>query len=79
MAEEPGKLVLIWTVLGPADGRVSGAVLAQKYVRARAAAGQPPTWLGVSTPIALQFETNNSTHADTSITEIELKLAETAT
>ena len=76
--EERGKLVLIWAVLGPADGKVSGAMLTQKYVRARPVSGQPPTWIGESTPIALQFETNSSTHADASITEIELKLAGTA-
>ena len=78
--EERGKLVLIWTVFGPADVKVSAVMLTQKYVRARAAPGQPPAWIGESTPtIALQFETNNSSHADASITEIELKLAETAT
>ena len=76
--EERGKLVLIWAVFGPSDGKVSGATLAQKYVRAPAANGQPPAWIGQSTAtIVLQFETN-STHADASITEIELKLAGTA-
>ena len=77
VTEERGKLVLIWTVFGPADVKVSGGMLAQKYARARAVAGQPPTWIGESTPIALQFETNSSAHADASITEIELKLAGT--
>jgi hypothetical protein len=77
--EERGKLVLIWAVFGPAEGKASGAMLAQNYVRARAVSGQPPAWIGESTPtIALQFETNDSTHADATITEIELKLAGTA-
>ena len=76
--EERGKLVLIWAVFGPSEGKVSGAILAQKYVRAPAAAGQPPAWIGQSTAtVALQFETN-STHTDASITAIELKLAGTA-
>jgi hypothetical protein len=80
MPLERGKLVLIWSVFGPTDGKVSGAMLTQKFVRARPAPGQPPAWIGESTPtIALQFETNNSAHADANITEIELKLAETAT
>jgi hypothetical protein len=76
--EERGKLVLIWAVFGPSDGKVSGATLAQKYVRAPAANGQPTAWIGQSTAtIVLQFETN-STRADASITEVELKLAGTA-
>lgn len=76
--EERGKLVLIWAVIGPGEGKVSGATLAQKYMRAPAANGQPPAWIGQSTAtIALQFETN-SAHADASITAIELKLAGTA-
>ena len=76
--EEREKLVLIWAVFGPGEGKISGTMLAQKYVRAPATNGQPPAWIGQSTPtIALQFETN-STHSDASITSIELKLAGTA-
>ena len=76
--EERGKLVLIWAVFGPAEGKVNGAVLAQKYARAPAANGQPPAWIGQSTPtIVLEFETN-STSSDASISSIELKLTGTA-
>ena len=65
-------------MIDPGEGKVSGATLAQKYVRAPAAAGQPPAWIGESTAtVVLQFETN-SAHADASITAIELKLAGTA-
>ena len=76
--EERGKLVLIWTVFGPSEGKASWAMLAQKYARAPTADSQPPAWIGQSTPtVALQFETN-SAHVDASISEIELKLAGTA-
>ena len=73
------KVVLVWAVLGPAEGNVSGAMLAQRYMREQNPSADPPTWRGESHPeITLQFETNNAANPDASITEIELKLAGTA-
>ena len=73
------KVVLVWAVLGPARGDVSGAMLAQRYVRAQNPSAEPPTWRGESHPeITLQFETNHAGNPDAPITEIELKLMRTA-
>src|SRR6516162_548508 len=56
----PGKVVLIWLVLGPAEGKLHAGILAQRYVRAVAAPGQAPLLIGETDPrIALQFETND--------------------
>src|SRR6516164_11313807 len=37
-----GKIVLIWTVLGPAEGKIGPGILAQRYVKATNLPGQPP-------------------------------------
>jgi hypothetical protein len=77
--ETGGKLVLIWAVFGPANAKVSGGALAQRYRRAEATAGQPPLWVGErNAEIVLQFETNDAAHAGGEIAEIELKLTGTA-
>jgi hypothetical protein len=37
-----GKQVLVWAVVGPANAKHSAGFLAQRYVKAKAAEGQPP-------------------------------------
>ena len=56
-----GKIVLIWTVLGPAEGKIRAGILAQRYVKATNAPGHAPVLVGeTNSGIALQFETNDS-------------------
>jgi hypothetical protein len=70
-----GKIVLIWTVLGPAEGKVRAGLLAQQYVKGRSAPGQSPMLVGeANSAIALQFETNNGAAAYGAITRMELQL-----
>jgi len=74
----PGKVVLIWLVLGPAEGKLRAGMLAQPYVKGVAAPGQAPLLVGETDPrIALQFETNNSVASYETITQIELALTGT--
>ena len=42
----PGKVVLIWTVFGSSDTKSAPGMLAQRYVKASAAAGQAPMLVG---------------------------------
>src|SRR5262245_63046690 len=52
-----GKVVLIWTVLGPAEGKIRAGILAQRYVKATNALGPAPVLVGeTNSGIALQFE-----------------------
>jgi len=56
-----GKIVLIWTVLGPAVGKIRAGILAQRYVKATNAPGHAPVLVGeTNSGIAVQFETNDS-------------------
>jgi len=74
----PGKVVLIWLVLGPAEGKMRAGILAQRYVKGVAASGQAPLLIGETDPrIALQFETNNGVASYDTVTQIELALTET--
>jgi hypothetical protein len=74
----PGKVVLIWLVLGPAEGKIRAGILAQRYGRAVAAPGQAPLLVGETDPrIALQFETNDGLASYDTITQIELALTGT--
>ena len=74
----PGKVVLVWLVLGPADGKMRAGILAQRYVKGVAAPGQAPLLIGETDPgIALQFETNDGVASYDTITQIELALTET--
>lgn len=74
----PGKVVLIWLVLGPADEKLRGGILAQRYLRGVAEPGQPPVLTGETDPrIALQFETNDGVASYDTITQIELALTQT--
>src|SRR5262245_24654512 len=74
----PGKIVLIWTVLGPAEGKMRAGLLAQQYVKGRSAPGQTPMLVGeANSAIALQFETNNGGAAYEAITRMELQLTGT--
>jgi hypothetical protein len=74
-----GKIVLIWTVLGPVEEKIQAGVLAQRYVKATNAPGQTPMLVGETDPgIALQFKTNNGAAAYETITEMELQLTGTA-
>jgi hypothetical protein len=74
----PGKVVLVWLVLGPADGKMRAGILAQRYIKGVAAPGQAPLLIGETDPgIALQFETNDGVASYDTITQIELALTET--
>jgi Protein of unknown function (DUF992) len=74
----PGKVVLIWAVLGPAEGKVRAGILAQRYVKGRGSPGQAPMLVGETNgAIALQFETNDSAATYDTITLMELELAGT--
>jgi len=73
-----GKIVLIWTVLGPAEGKMRAGLLAQQYVKSTTAPGQTPMLVGeANSAIALQFETNNGAAAYEAITRMELQLTGT--
>jgi Protein of unknown function (DUF992) len=74
----PGKIVLIWTVLGSAEGKMPAGLLAQQYVKGTRAPGQTPMLVGeANSTIALQFETNNGGMAYEAITRMELQLTGT--
>ena len=74
----PGKVVLIWTVLGPAEGKMRAGLLAQQYVKGTSAPGHTPMLVGeANSAIALQFETNNGAAAYVAITRMELQLTGT--
>jgi hypothetical protein len=74
----PGKVVLIWTVLGPAEEKIRTGLLAQQYVKGTSATGQTPMLVGEgNSAIALQFETNNGGAAYEAITRLELQLTGT--
>jgi hypothetical protein len=75
----PGKIVLIWTVLGPAEVKIQAGILAQRYVKATSAPGQTPLLVGEKNPsIALQFETNDGAAPYETINQIELQLTGTS-
>ena len=72
-----GKVVLVWTVVGPADGNGAG-ILSQRYTKAKGTSGQAPMLVGEKNPaIVLQSETNNGSAAYASIAQIELELTGT--
>jgi Protein of unknown function (DUF992) len=74
-----GKLVLVWTVIGPADAKLPDGLLAQRYVKTVGAPGQPPLFVGeANSAIALQFETNGGAETSGAITQVELMRAGTA-
>jgi hypothetical protein len=74
-----GKQVLVWAVIGPANAKLSGGLLAQRYVKADGAPGQPPIWVGeTNTGIVLQFETNGGAETSSAITHVELSLTGTS-
>jgi Protein of unknown function (DUF992) len=73
-----GKVVLIWTVLGPGEEKVRAGLLAQPYVKDTSASGQTSMLVGeANSAIALQFETNNGEVAYEAITRMELQLTGT--
>jgi uncharacterized protein DUF992 len=72
-----GKVVLVWTVVGPADGKIGAGILSQRYIKAKGTSGEEPMLVGEKNPaIVLQSETNGSA-AHASITQIELELTGT--
>jgi hypothetical protein len=74
-----GKIVLIWTVLGPVEGKMRAGILAQGYLKAISAPGQTPVLVGETDPgIALHFETNDGGAAYETITRMELQLTGTS-
>jgi len=73
-----GKVVLVWTVVGPADGKIGAGILSQRYIKAKGRSGEVPMLVGEKNPaIVLQSETNNGSAAYASITQIELELTGT--
>ena len=73
-----GKVVLVWTVVGPADGKIGAGILSQRYIKAKDISGEVPMLVGEKNPaIVLQSETNNGSAAYASITQIELELTGT--
>jgi len=73
-----GKIVLIWTVLGPAEGKMRAGLLAQPYMKAASAPGQTSVLVGeANSAIALQYESNNGAAAYEAITRMELQLTGT--
>lgn len=74
----PGKVVLIWTVLGPGEEKMRAGLLTQQYVKGTSAPGQTSMLVGeANSAIALQFETNNGEAAYEAITRMELQLTGT--
>jgi hypothetical protein len=74
----PGKVVLIWAVLGSSDTKVAPGILAQRYVKANTPAGQAPMLVGEKNPqIVLQSETNDAAATYDSINRMELELTGT--
>lgn len=74
----PGKVVLVWLVLGPADAKMRAGILTQRYLKGVTAPGQAPLLIGeTDARIALQFETNDSVASYDTITQIELALSGT--
>ena len=72
------KLVLIWTVIGPAREKTSRGLLAQRFVKEKGLMGRVPALVGQKNPqIVLQSETNNGAESGSKVAEIELKLAAT--
>jgi hypothetical protein len=70
--------VLVWTVVGPADGKIGAGIFSQRYIKAKGTSGEVPMLVGEKNPaIVLQSETNNGSAAYVSITQIELELIDT--
>jgi hypothetical protein len=77
MAEPAGKMVLVWTVQGPATDKLAAGFLAQRYAPAESVPGKAPALVGGKNPvIALQPETNTDTGSFAAI-EVELILTGT--
>jgi hypothetical protein len=73
-----GMVVLIWTVLGPAEEKIRVGILAQRYVKGIGAPGQTSMLVGETNPaIVLQFETNNGAAIYDTIALMELELTGT--
>jgi hypothetical protein len=74
-----GKQVLVWAIVAPANAKLSAGFLSQRYVKAKSAEGQPPSWIGeTNSGIALQFESHGDAALSKSIEHVELKLAGSA-
>src|SRR5262245_17785193 len=66
-----GKQVLVWAVVGPANAKQPVGFLAQRYVKSKAAEGQPPSWIGEpNSAIVLQFESHGDAALSKSIDHI---------
>jgi Protein of unknown function (DUF992) len=73
-----GKRVLVWTVIGPANMKISPGVLSQRFAQDVRAKGPPSNLVGeVDSSIVLQSETNNRVEPGNAITQVELKLLST--
>jgi hypothetical protein len=73
-----GKVVLIWTVLGPAEGKMRVGALAQRYAKGKSAPGETSILVGETNPaIVLQFETNDGAGVYDTISVMELELTGT--
>jgi hypothetical protein len=73
-----GKQVLVWTVIGPANTKLSAGMLAQRYSKSKGP-GQSSSWVGeTNKAIVLKFETHEGGEIGNAIADLELKLSGTA-
>jgi hypothetical protein len=76
-AEAAGKIVLVWTVLGPAIDKLPAGFLTQRYAPTESVPGKAPALVGNKNPaVALQPETNTET-GTFAATDVELILTGT--
>ena len=65
-----GKVVLVWTVVGPADGKIGAGIFATMHESQRYAGTGADAGRGEEPAIVLQSETNNGSAAYASIAQI---------
>lgn len=75
-----GKLVLVWTVSGPANAKLSPGLLAQRYVSGAIGAGSadsaPRVLVGQNKPeLVLQEVTDGASGPGVQVTMVDLKLS----
>ena len=77
VSEPPVKRVLVWTVIGPANLKISPGVLSQRFAVGTKAGSSSSELVGqADSSIILQAETSNPKPGDAA-TQIELKLVST--
>jgi Protein of unknown function (DUF992) len=77
-AAPAGKRVLVWAVIGPANSKISPALLAQRFGEQRRASEQPATLVGEkNSSIVLESQTNDGSEASDAVTQLELRIVPT--